>query len=126
MKELIGKTIHAVYPDTDCIIFSTNDGGYAYISEGDCCSHSWFSAIQGMEALIGATVNEVEEVNINSEWSDPGEFIQIYGIKITTNKGRAMVEFRNSSNGYYGGWCQFAGEREIDQRTLPATDDWSE
>jgi len=25
MKELIGKTILVVYPDTDCIIFSTDD-----------------------------------------------------------------------------------------------------
>ena len=51
MKELIGKTIHAVYPDTDCIIFSTNDGGYSYTTEGDCCSQSWFSAIDGTDAL---------------------------------------------------------------------------
>ena len=32
-----------------------------------------------------------------------GETIQYYGIKLTSTNHTALVEFRNSSNGYYGG-----------------------
>jgi hypothetical protein len=32
-----------------------------------------------------------------------GQELKYYGVKITTEAGRAMIEFRNESNGYYGG-----------------------
>jgi len=125
MRELIGRTIRAVYPDINCIIFSTDDGGYAYRTEGDCCSHSWFSGIQGMEALIGGKVSLVSDCLLDERDNEDGyECLKIYGINITTDKGRAVVEFRNSSNGYYGGWCEFAGKCVVDQTLIPATDDW--
>lgn len=29
--------------------------------------------------------------------------VRYYGLKITTDKGRAVIDYRNDSNGYYGG-----------------------
>lgn len=31
------------------------------------------------------------------------ECVAYYGLKITTEKGRAVIDYRNDSNGYYGG-----------------------
>jgi hypothetical protein len=31
------------------------------------------------------------------------EIIAFYGLKITTDKGDIIIDYRNSSNGYYGG-----------------------
>jgi hypothetical protein len=33
------------------------------------------------------------------------EFDAIYGVKLTTSQGAPTFVFRNSSNGYYGGWA---------------------
>jgi len=29
--------------------------------------------------------------------------VAYYGLRITTTKGRAVLDYRNTSNGYYGG-----------------------
>ena len=39
----------------------------------------------------------------DDEYRGSGEDIKYYGFEIVTNKGSAKLEFRNSSNGYYGG-----------------------
>ena len=31
---------------------------------------------------------------------------QVYGLKITADKGSIVIDFRNSSNGLYGGNCR--------------------
>ena len=38
---------------------------------------------------------------------DDYECIKVYGIKITTNMGVTNIEFRNSSNGHYGGYLVY-------------------
>lgn len=55
------------------------------------------------------TVRAVEEIEMpnlgnvkTKHCKDPDE-VKYYGLKITTEKGRAVVDFRNNSNGYYGG-----------------------
>jgi hypothetical protein len=48
----------------------------------------------------------------------------VYGYKLRTDKGHATIAFRNSSNGYYGGWLErHAGEMPAD--LTPIVDDWS-
>ena len=36
--------------------------------------------------------------------------VQYYGAKITTNKGDMVIDYRNDSNGYYGGDIVWPGE----------------
>lgn len=41
------------------------------------------------------------------------EYLQFYGFKLQTEKGDVVIEYRNSSNGYYGGdlvWPPADGE----------------
>lgn len=46
--------------------------------------------------------NETME-KLANEYHPSDECIQYYGYEIITDKGSAKLEFRNSSNGYYGG-----------------------
>lgn len=41
---------------------------------------------------------------------DDFETIQFYGIEIATPAGICQIMYRNASNGYYGGNCEFVSE----------------
>lgn len=138
MKELVGKTISglSVNDDQSALRFDTKDGPITFNAVGDCCSQSWFADINGVDALIGGTVASVEEVGMDGYNVDDGrgrqEVDSAYGYKIATDKGNADVVFRNSSNGYYGGWLtlgkdQYGHELEssADEKMTPITTDWS-
>jgi len=126
MEELVGKKILGIFPDSSSIVFATSDGGLSYTVEGDCCSHSWFESIQGVEALMHGTVSRVEPLALGGD-EDAGDsysVVKVYGIRIVTDKGYATIEYRNSSNGYYGGWCRFDGTCAIPEAGS-IQDDWS-
>lgn len=130
MKELMGKTIEAIFvgEGEHEITFKTDTGYLTYIADGDCCSETWFADILGVSALIGGTVTSVEEAEIVHD--DDGsrtrqEYDKVYGFKITTNKGYADIAFRNSSNGYYGGWIDGVTHDAPSTNAQPITEDWS-
>jgi Fe-S cluster biogenesis protein NfuA len=117
--DLIGKRIDAVLMDDEKfkLSFKIGDVFVDYYAAGDCCSSSWFQNFSGIEALLGQVVNEVRE--IESETLDDGDkrkgaetdCEQVYGFVFTTNRGRADLDMRNDSNGYYGGSVERVGER---------------
>lgn len=130
MYEVTGRKIDRLFISNDQSLLEihTGDGPLYYEAEGDCCSESWFADIIGVNALLGGTCRLVEEIEIHNYNLNDGrcrqEEDQVYGYRITTDKGRASVIFRNSSNGYYGG-CLIL---RTDPHTLPMTeitDDWS-
>lgn len=109
MKELIGKRIVAAYLSSDKTVLGFEcDGGecLTYTTEGDCCSYSWIEHFSNSEYLAGSKVLGVEEIDMPGvEPHGDHEYIQCYGVKILL-EGRPAFEFeyRNSSNGYYGGY----------------------
>lgn len=128
MKEIIGKTINGIFinEDQSILIFDTNEGDVTYQTESECCSETWFADITGVDALIGGTVQNATEVEMESvvDGRTRQEEDEFYGVKIFTNKGYSSIVYRNSSNGYYGG--------EIRLRQMPRpelleviTDEWS-
>jgi hypothetical protein len=132
MKELVGKTIQAIWIDGDeqgYLSFDTNDGQFRYVAQGDCCSESWFYHILGADALLGHTVTSVVEVDMPdpTDGFSRQEVDQLYGINIRTDVGMADVEFRNSSNGYYGGWVEFMEDTPIPDsvRMVQVTEDYT-
>lgn len=131
MQELIGKLIKGIYisEGEEILAFDTDKGVIAYEVEGDCCSNSWFADIVGVSAMIGGRVLEADSMGMPEGYNvDDGrtrqEYDEAYGFKIITDKGYADIVFRNSSNGYYGGWCENIGATDI-SNMKPITDDWS-
>ena len=112
MDELKDKIIKKVEMEEDqTIVFTTKDGEkIAYVAYGDCCSTSWFAHIAGLKNLLGQRIVEVKE---RQEWTKKEiataeaegdyESLSLYGYLLKTKKGTCDIEFRNESNGYYGG-----------------------
>ena len=130
MKELIGKRITqiSVNDDQSILSFATDGGTVSYQTYGDCCSESWFADITGVDALLGGTVQSADEVNMDGYNVEDGRTRQVYdeayGWKLRTDKGYADIVFRNSSNGYYGGWMELFGGA-LPDTMVTIFEDWS-
>ena len=84
-------------------------GGMIVVWEcyGDCCSETWIDVISGVEKAIGKFVTGV--VFLDMPEKDDGKNRQevdlFYGIRLYLDYSDdyLQIEFRNSSNGFYGG-----------------------
>lgn len=104
---LVGKTLTGIKirEDKEAILFQTTDGAVVALADGDCCSHSWVESIELPALGFPALVTEARDLDLvrEEEEVEPDEVIQFYGFKIVTDKGEIVIDYRNSSNGYYGG-----------------------
>lgn len=106
---LIGEIITdlLINDEKTVIQFKLTDGRKrTFITAGDCCSESWIEHVSGIKALCGAEILIVDELELRTIDGDGSrqEVDKIYGISCRTNKADEFhIEFRNSSNGYYGG-----------------------
>lgn len=109
---LVGLTILAISWDEASITFHTAEKGsitaHAY---GDCCSYSWVESVEEPARGYPAKVFGVREVElpwpaVNREC----DVLKDYGLRITTDNGDIDIDYRNDSNGYYGGWLEFPME----------------
>ena len=128
MNELIGKTVSGlrVNEDQSVLVFDHPDGtSTSYVTDGGCCSETWFADITGVAALLGGKVIEVEAVGLPTvdDKRTRQEEDLFYGVKLRTNKGMADIVYRNSSNGYYGGDISLNTSKLPDGLTAIA-DDW--
>lgn len=124
-KPLIGKTLKAITRVSDSVVCVEFDDAKVEISVyGDCCSHSIFYAIEMPEALIGATLEDIEENSyeensLSKTTADDEatalekvkasgiEFCpeenKVWNVVLKTNRGNALIRHINASNGYYDG-----------------------
>ena len=126
MKELIGKKILKIElnDNNNIMIFTLEDfSKVGYQAEGDCCSSSWFNGINGVQNLLGAEVLDYV-TKVEREEND-GE-IRYYGFTLMTSKGSCDIDFRNDSNGYYGGSCEYMGKTNITDTRFIVQDFFSE
>jgi len=120
-QSLVGRTIEQFELSDDKTTMTFRlDGGDVLVGEmdGDCCSESWVEHIDA--ELTGLAVSKVEETTAENlgygtrqEW-DQVWFLRIIGAERYSSRG-ATIEFRNSSNGYYGGsveWKLAPGTKE--------------
>lgn len=112
MQELVGKTIRTIKLNSDSttVVFETDDGPVIFDTSGDCCSTSWFEHFTNVKEAIGQKVLKVierESYEANdSQKKEDQDCVQVYGYSIEhTGLVPLDVEFRNESNGYYGGSC---------------------
>ena len=105
-KYLIGKTITGlkIASDKKALLIQTSNGDCTVRVDGDCCSNSWIEHIElpalGFPALV-SDVRDLEMPDLGSPSED--EVIAYYGCKIVTDRGDIIIDYRNESNGYYGG-----------------------
>lgn len=101
-----GKPLRAVTlnEEKDRITFSFQDGTEAVLGvEGDCCSRSWIEHLTVPDDIVGQELIEVLDEHISREENPEDDCLQVYQTKMRTAKGDIILEYRNASNGYYGG-----------------------
>lgn len=129
---LIGKRVVkvSINGDHDTLLFELAVGPAINAKfRSECCSTTWVESIDAPDALIG-TVRSVENLDLPGFMKEIGDmqYLQYYGCKITTDNGTCVIDYRNSSNGYYGGdldWPEREWEVEDDakDRTLNEQED---
>lgn len=111
---LVGKVITGVKlaEDAMAILFQTTEGDIIAKCDADCCSHTWIENVElpvnGFPALV-LEADNIAMPEVSTEHN--GDYIAYYGFKITTDKGDIIIDYRNSSNGYYGGSLVWPDEK---------------
>jgi hypothetical protein len=111
---LIGKTITAfeMTNDRKAMRFVVADGEpVVALCDADCCSETWIEHVILPERGFPALVLDADDI----EMPDLGEMpdrdvVAYYGFKAVTDKGEIVVDYRNDSNGYYGGNLTWPGQ----------------
>lgn len=118
MKELINTEIKQILLDKNnqIVKFIVEDElatqkELVYIVKGDCCSESWWTEIIGISNLNNkCRLNKVVDI-ISMELgrtykNSKQEVDQVKAFFISFGQEEGiLLHYRNSSNGYYGGWC---------------------
>lgn len=109
---LIGKTLTKVELAVDKLaIRFTVDGEHVVARcDADCCSFTWIESVELPAGGLPAKVLEATDLDLPSQDTGDG-LLQFYGLKLTTDKGDLVLDYRNESNGYYGGSLTWPDER---------------
>lgn len=115
MNPLIGKTLVGLKMTTDkkALQFLLSDGTEALARcDADCCSETWVEHLSLPSLGFPATVLAVSHLEMpDTPDSSDHEVTARYGCDIHTDRGVLSIEYRNASNGYYGGWLTWGDER---------------
>ena len=106
---LMDKPIKSVTTgeDGEYLIFELMDGRFiTYKAVGDCCSSSWIEHITVPNGIEGAVIDGYMEEDMGEFGAEYSDVTRVYQTSFRTPKGEIIVEYRNSSNGYYGGWLE--------------------
>ena len=107
-EDLVGKKLSNIDDTKESVTFTFEDGAVAKFEvEADCCSSTWIEHFDAPSDAIGSVFRGVQENEVRQFWDggseDVGDYIQVYETVFLTDHGRVTCEYRNSSNGYYGG-----------------------
>jgi len=104
---LVNKTITGIKiaSDKKAILFEVEGGEHIAKCDGDCCSSTWVENIELPTLGFPAKVISAEDIDMSepAEKDEDMEVVAYYGLKIQTDKGDIVIDYRNESNGYYGG-----------------------
>jgi hypothetical protein len=114
---LIGKTVTNINIATDkmAMQFVIKDGEPIVCrTDGDCCSNSWIEHVELPVNGFPFLVKGVEDLGLpkikKNNGDDEDIETKIYGVNIATDKGDMVIDFRNESNGFYGGDLIWPGQ----------------
>jgi hypothetical protein len=108
MKEniLVGKTIQSIKIADDklALNFITDAGEVVVNVDADCCSYTWVEHVELPALGFPAVVISADDLEMPDLGDQEGcDVVRYYGFKIITDKGEIIIDYRNDSNGYYGG-----------------------
>lgn len=119
-----------VTDDSISIRLNTTIGPIIGVCDADCCSETWIEDIEAPAlgfpcTLLGGYDLDMPDAR-DSEEGEPQEWIAFYGLRLHTSSGDIDIEYRNASNGYYGGslvWSQTHYYGGVFEQQVP-TDNW--
>ncbi len=114
INPLVGKVLKDMQlsDDKEVIAFVLSDNTVikAYC-HADCCSYTWIESVMNGESAIGSEILEADNIEMPDLGDMPErDVVSYYGFKIKTVKGECIIDFRNDSNGYYGGDLVWPGD----------------
>lgn len=107
IDNLKNKKIKSITMTTDkeSFTFEMEDGTTSTFGvEGDCCSQSWIEYMTVPNDMSGATLLDFEESSYVADTAPDHNCLKVYQSYFKTDRGDIVLEYRNSSNGYYGGY----------------------
>lgn len=104
-KYLVGKQINSIQiaKDKKALKFVCEDGEHVAKIDADCCSETWIQHIETPAANYPLYVIDQHDLELGSKELKNGNEYKDYGHRIVTDKGEIIIDYRNESNGYYGG-----------------------
>jgi hypothetical protein len=98
--------------DKKALRFVLSDGSDVVAQvDADCCSTTWIEHVSLPVGGFPATVLEAGDIEMPDLGTPDGfECVRYYGFKAVTDKGDLVIDYRNESNGYYGGDLVWPGE----------------
>lgn len=113
---LVGKIVTKmeIAADRQALRFVLADGEVVANVDADCCSYSWVEHVELPALGFPATVVSVTNIDMPdgtaSAFHPDSDVLAYYGCKIITDRGEIVIDYRNDSNGYYGGSLVWPGE----------------
>lgn len=115
---LIGKTLVGidVAKDRMSLRFNVSEGDPVIaLCDADCCSLTWVEGVElpalGFPALVTAVDDlELPQDDKPTKYQESTDVVAYYGLKISTDRGEIVIDYRNDSNGYYGGSLSWPDE----------------
>jgi hypothetical protein len=115
VDDVIGKIIVKITDENDDLQLHLENGEIIYFSaEGDCCSESWVEHIESPkkpEKILEIKEIEIsdykeEKIDYKKKKKEEIDCLSLYFYQINTDGGSYLIELRNNSNGYYGGYLE--------------------
>lgn len=103
--------------DKSALRFDTDKGEVVACAEAECCSTTWIEDVSLPALGFPATVTKVSDLAMPASIEREDYLLQYYGYQIETTSGNLMIEYRNESNGYYGGSLVWPGHHYHHGRT---------
>lgn len=113
-EKMIGAIIKKVYVnqtkkggftlfDLSAFLLETDKGFFRVDVYGDCCSTGYIDHISLPYTVDNRTIKSLREVKLQGEFAPTAqEDDKVYGLVIELDSDQIFLEYRNSSNGYYG------------------------
>lgn len=116
INPLVGKVITRIEiaADRQALRFVLADGEIVVNVDADCCSYTWVEHVELPALGLPATVMSISDIDMpegaTSTFHSDSDVLAYYGCKIVTDRGEVVIDYRNDSNGYYGGSLSWPGD----------------